>query len=94
MIKVDESVHSEVDESVPRWASFHKDKSHLQVPLTVHSTNLDVAASDENIDFFLTSSKRQAVTHMFLEAAMYRKVFGPDASTKKSERLVLSRTNK
>ena len=52
MIKVDESVHSEVDESVPWWASFHKDKSHLQVPLTVHSTNLDVAASDENIDFF------------------------------------------
>ena len=51
MIKVDESVHSEVDESVPWWASFHKDKSHLQVPLTVHSTNLDVAASDENIDF-------------------------------------------
>ena len=60
----------------------------------MHITNLDVAASDENIDFFLTSSKRQAVTHMFLEVAMYRKVFGPDASTKMSERLVLSRTNK
>ena len=62
---------------------------------TVHITNLDVAASDENIDFFLTSSKRQAVTHMFLEVAIRQTVFGHDHGlTKNSERLAVSRTNK
>ena len=37
-------------------------------------------------------NRKEEAKHLFLEAAMYRKVFGPDASTKKSERLVLSRT--
>ena len=54
-----------------------------------------MAKSKENMGLLFKPTKRkEEAKHLFLEAAaIRRKVFGPDhASTKKSERLALSRT--